>query len=106
MLPFFFLLFFISFLLEKNKKMLSVNSDAALITGIPLITVNTKSIRSEVRASDSGLNMKLYAVNLKHIYYMVRFCTINSYHSVTGRFYLTLLRVKLYVETIYIYSAH
>lgn len=66
--------------------MLSINSDTALITGLPLITINTRSIRSEVRASDSGLNLKIYAVNLKHIYYMIRFCTVGSYHGVTGKF--------------------
>jgi hypothetical protein len=55
--------------------MLSVNSDCVSIRGTPLITVNARSIRAEVRAFDSGLNMKiLYAVNLKHIYYFVRFC--------------------------------
>jgi hypothetical protein len=64
--------------------MLSVNSDCVSITGTPLITVNARSIRAEVRASDSGLNMKIYAVNLKHIYYFARFCRVNSRHNVTG----------------------
>lgn len=68
--------------------MLTVNASAAVITGIPLITVNAKSVRAEVRASDSGVNMKLYAVHPRHIYYFVRFCTINSHHYVTGDYFV------------------
>lgn len=74
--------------------MLSVNSDALTITGPVILTVNSRSIRAEVRASDSGVNLKIFAVSLRHIYYLVRFCLLGTKHNVTGmkkkkKFYIT-----------------
>ncbi|KAI9268481.1 hypothetical protein EDC94DRAFT_656910 [Helicostylum pulchrum] len=40
---------------------------------------------SEIRSSDSGLNLKLYAAGLRLIYYLVRFCHTGSIHSVIGQ---------------------
>ncbi|KAI9329208.1 hypothetical protein BD770DRAFT_449705 [Pilaira anomala] len=50
-----------------------MNSDSCHITGNVIVTVNARSIRAEVRASDSGVNLKIYAVGLQVIYYLVRF---------------------------------
>lgn len=66
--------------------MLVLNSDAATIQGNVIITVNARSIRAEVRASDSGVNLKLYAAGLRLIYYLVRFATAGSVHSVVGTY--------------------
>ncbi|GAA5805965.1 hypothetical protein HPULCUR_011492 [Helicostylum pulchrum] len=40
---------------------------------------------AEIRSSDSGLNLKLYAAGLRLIYYLVRFCHTGSIHSVIGQ---------------------
>ncbi|KAI9330708.1 hypothetical protein BD770DRAFT_453394 [Pilaira anomala] len=65
--------------------MLTMNSDSCHITGNVIITVNARSIRAEVRASDSGVNLKIYAVGLRLIYYLVRFGLSGSVHNITGQ---------------------
>lgn len=68
--------------------MLTINADSISITGTAMITVNQRSLRAEVCASDSGTNMKLYAVHMNPIYYLIRFCLLGSKHRVIGKFYL------------------
>lgn len=70
------------------KNMLTVTADSTVVTGHPMITINQRSLRAEVKVSDSGTNMKLYAVHMNHIYYFVRFCLLGSKHRAIGKFIL------------------
>lgn len=73
--------------------MLTVTADSTVVTGPPMITVNQRSLRAEVKVSDSGTNMKLYAVHMNHIYYFVRFCVLGSKHRAIGKVMLPSYRL-------------